>query len=328
MSSLLARFAENAFWMARQMERTENLARILDVNESFARDNHGEQDWLPIVQLHADDEAFFARHGEASADATVRFYIIDRQNPNSILQCVWAARENARSLRHLISVEVWSQLNVFYRFVADLRPRDLRLADLSHLCQEIKEGCQLHAGIVQGTLYSDQGAIFYQLGKMIDRADQTTRLLDIKYHRLLPRVSDVGSGIDVSQWNALLRSVAGYHGYRRVRPSGVTPETVAEFILLNPLFPRSVAYCVSEIRRQLDILSRDPELVGIQVRTDGLSELEALMTQPIQHVLASGLHEHLDRVQINLRRLTDAVAHGYFGANIQPQSQSQEQFNG
>lgn len=314
--------------MARQMERAENLARILDVNESFARDSHGEQDWLPIVQLHADDEAFFARHSEASADSTVRFYIIDRQNPNSILQCVWAARENARSLRHLISVEVWSQLNVFYRFVADLRPRDLRLADLSHLCQEIKEGCQLHAGIVQGTLYRDQAAIFYQLGKMIDRADQTTRLLDIKYHRLLPNVTDVGSGIDVSQWNALLRSVAGYHGYRRVRPSGVTPETVAEFILLNPLFPRSVAYCVNEIRENLSILARDPELTGVSFHPEGLGDLEALMAQPIERVLADGLHEYLDLVQINLRRLSDAVARGYFGADLPSPLQLQSQSDG
>jgi len=325
LSSLLARFAENAFWMARQMERAENLARILDVNESFARDNHGEQDWLPIVQLHADDEAFFARHSEASADATVRFYIIDRQNPNSILQCVWAARENARSLRHLISVEVWSQLNVFYRFVADLRPRDLRLADLSHLCQEIKEGCQLHAGIVQGTLYRDQAAIFYQLGKMIDRADQTTRLLDIKYHRLLPDVTDVGSGIDVSQWNALLRSVAGYHGYRRNHPSGVTPETVAEFILLNPLFPRAVAYCVNEIRQNLTILACDPDLSGVSFEPEGLSDLEALMEQPIRRILSDGLHEYLDLVQINLRRLTDSVSRGFFGAEVQVQSQAQSQ---
>ncbi|MEX0694436.1 MAG: alpha-E domain-containing protein, partial [Rhodospirillales bacterium] len=205
MNNLLARFAENGFWMARYMERTENLARILDVNESFSRDRLGEQEWLPIVNLHADEEAFFKRYPEATADAVIEFYTIDRENPNSIVQMVWSARENARSLRHLISIEMWSQLNVFYKYVSELDSRDLRLADLSHLSQDIKEGCQLHTGIVEGTTFRDQGWMFYQLGKMIDRADQTTRLLDIKYHRLLPSVADVGSPIDVSQWNALLR---------------------------------------------------------------------------------------------------------------------------
>ena len=120
MNNLLARFAENGFWMARYMERTENLARILDVNESFARDKLGEQEWLPIVNLHADEESFFKRYPEASADAVIEFYTIDRENPNSIVQMVWAARENARSLRHLISIEMWSQLNVFYKYVSDL----------------------------------------------------------------------------------------------------------------------------------------------------------------------------------------------------------------
>ncbi len=313
MNSLLARFAENGFWMARYMERAENVARILDVNESFARDSHGEQEWLPIVQIHADDKAFFERHTEATAEAVIEFYIIDRDNSNSVAQSVWAARENARSLRHLISIELWSQLNVFYTFVSELGPRDLHLAELSHLCQKIKEGCQLHAGIVEGTTFRDQAWLFYQLGKMIDRADQTTRLLDIKYHRLLPQVSDVGSPIDVSQWNALLRSVAGYHGYRRVRPSGMTPESVAEFIMLHPAFPRSLACCVAQIERYLDLIAQDPDLKNVMFEPDGLADLKTQLDVSIRNAIDNGLHEFLDRVQINLQRLADAISRTYFG---------------
>jgi len=313
LSSLLSRFAENGFWMARYMERAENVARILDVNESFARDSHGEQEWLPIVQLHADDDAFVASYPEATAEAVIEFYIIDRDNPNSIIQSVRAARENARTLRHLISIEVWSQLNVFYGFIAGLRPRDLNLSNLSHLCQQIKEGCQLHTGIVEGTTFRDQGWLFYQLGKMIDRADQTTRLLDIKYHRLLPAVADVGSAIDVSQWNALLRSVAGYHGYRRVQPRGMTPETVAEFILLNPAFPRSVTRCIQDIRGVLDQLRAEPELRNIPFDVSGLVDLDAQMATTIEAAIGAGLHEYLDLVQINLQHLKTAIAHSFFG---------------
>lgn len=296
------------------MERTENLARILDVNESFSRDRLGEQEWLPIVNLHADEEAFFKRYPEATADAVIEFYTIDRENPNSIVQMVWSARENARSLRHLISIEMWSQLNVFYKYVSELDSRDLRLADLSHLSQDIKEGCQLHTGIVEGTTFRDQGWMFYQLGKMIDRADQTTRLLDIKYHRLLPSVADVGSPIDVSQWNALLRSVAGYHGYRRECPSGMSPESVAEFILMNPAFTRSIACCIQRIRSFIDRLEREPELIGTKLDTRPIAELEAQLSMPIRQAIASGLHEYLDLVQINLQKFADNISVSYFGA--------------
>jgi uncharacterized alpha-E superfamily protein len=314
LNNLLARFAENGFWMARYMERTENLARILDVNESFARDKLGEQEWLPIVNLHADEESFFKRYPEASADAVIEFYTIDRENPNSIVQMVWAARENARSLRHLISIEMWSQLNVFYKYVSDLDSRDLRLADLSHLCQKIKEGCQLHTGIVEGTTFRDQGWIFYELGKMIDRADQTTRLLDIKYHHLLPTVADVGSPIDVSQWNALLRSVAGYHGYRRECPSGMTPESVAGFILMNPAFTRSVACCVHRIRAFISRLESSPELAAMNLDIQPIIAIEAQLNIPIRQVIGEGLHEYLDRVQINLQKFADNISGTFFGA--------------
>ena len=328
MSSLLARFAENIFWMARYMERAENLARILDVNESFARDSSGAQDWRPIVQLHNDDEPFFKRHKQANAETVVNFYVIDRKNTNSILYSVWAARENARSLRHLTSIEVWSQLNVFYEFMRGLRTRDLRLTALSPLCKAIKESCQLHTGIIEGTTYRDQGWAFYQLGKMIERAEQTTRLLDIKYHRLLPQAADVGSPIDVSQWNALLRSAAAYHGYRRVHPSAMTPATVAGFILLQREFPRSVTACTRTIRSLLDELARDPELAEVHMDRGPLQDLEGLTSVTIREAIDQGLHEHLDHIQIALQSLANALAAIYFDDEEAVEEQTQSQAMG
>jgi uncharacterized alpha-E superfamily protein len=312
LSSLLARFAENTFWMARYMERAENLARILEVNESFARDRSGVPDWLPIVQLHSDEEAFFETHRYATADAVLNFYFIDRENKNSILYSVWAARENARSLRHLISVEVWSQLNVFYNFLLKLKPRHLRISELSRLCQTVKERCQLHTGIVEGTNYRDEGWVFYQLGKMIERAEQTTRLVDIKYHRLLPRDANIGSPVDVSQWNALLLSAAAYHGYRRVHPRGITPAAVAGFILLNRRFPRSVATCVKTIRDLLEELARDPEFAGVSLDPGPLRDLEGLTSVTINEAIDHGLHEHLESIQVALQTLTSALASVHF----------------
>ena len=224
--------------MARYMERAENLARILDVNETFARDSRGAQDWLPMVQLNADESRFFSVHGEANASTVTHFYVLDRTNPTSIVSAVHMARENARSLRHLISTEMWRHLNVFYELLGDVAREDLALSELSRLCATIKENCQTHTGITEGTFHRDEVWHFYQLGKTVERADQTTRLLDIKYHRLLPSSEDVGSPVDLSQWNSLLRSAAGYHAFRRVHPRGMRPANVAGFLLFNTEFPR------------------------------------------------------------------------------------------
>ena len=166
------------------------------------------------------------------------------ENPTSIVSAVSNARENARTLRPLISTEMWVQLNVFYNRLAAIGPEDLAPGRLAPLFAGIKEACQTHTGITEGTFFRDQGWYFYQLGRYLERADQTTRLLDIKYHLLLPQASDVGSPIDVSQWNALLRSAAGYHAYRRLHAASTTPARVAGFLLFNLAFPRSVHHCL------------------------------------------------------------------------------------
>ncbi len=294
------------------MERAENLARILDVNETFARDARGANDWLAILKLHQDEEAFFARHKKATSGDILRFYIIDPANPNSIFSSVQAARENARSIRHLISLETWVQLNVFYNWVASLTNRSLRLSELSRLCARIKEAVQLHSGIVTGTLYRDQVWSFYRLGVFTELADQVTRLVDIKYHALLPSWKDVGSPVDIAQWNALLRSASAYHGYRRVFPSGMTPTTVAGFILLDPRFPRSLPHCVNNIESTLDELLANQDLQGVSFSRESLERLKELAKRLPEEVIASGLHEYLDEVQIALLAFGSEVASKFF----------------
>lgn len=298
--------------MARYMERAENLARILEVNETFARDVRGANDWLPILKLHRDEEPFFERYEEASSEDVVRFYIIDPENPNSIVCSVKAARENARSIRHLISLETWVQLNVFYNWVASLTARSLRLSELSRICGRIKEGVQLHSGIVTGTLYRDQVWSFYRLGVFTELADQITRLIDIKYHALLPSWKDVGSPIDIAQWNALLRSASAYHGYRRVYPATMTPTTVAGFILLSPRFPRSLPHCVHNIETTLEGLLENEDLRDVTFPRDAIERLKALTSRTPEDVVASGLHEYLDEVQVALLDLGAQVSDTFF----------------
>ena len=165
---LLSRYAEALFWFARYMERVENMARVLDVTDTFVRHGADQSGWESVIRINAEE------------------------NPNSIASCLFAARENARTLRPLISTEMWSHLNVFYNKVRALEAADTQPSHLSGLCGFLKESCQTHAGITAGTFYRDQGYAFYAIGKYIERGDQTTRLVDIKYHTLLPAVSDVG----------------------------------------------------------------------------------------------------------------------------------------
>ncbi len=300
MSELLSRNADSIIWLARYMERIENLARILGVAETFARDRAG-RNWLPVVQINADEERFFKRHRVADARTVPHFYILDEDNPNSIISSMRAARENARSLRPLISTEMWRQINRMSSWIGGLSDNAVAQANLSALCTEIKEACQLHLGITEGTFYRDQAHYFYMLGKNLERADQTTRLLDIKYHTLLPRPEDVGSPLDISHWNALLRAAAGYQASRRVLAGVITPRNVAAFLLFSDSFPRSVILCVRQMDWLLTQLRTRYHLRGGTRALELLDELRAALTdQGIDSVINHGLHEFVDWVQQHL----------------------------
>jgi uncharacterized alpha-E superfamily protein len=298
--------------MARYMQRAENLARLIDVNETFARNADGENEWLPVLKLHRDEERFAKRYRLVDAARVVQFYIIDDSNPNSIRQCAHWARENARSIRHLISLETWVQLNVFHNWMRKLTSRSLRFAELSRLCGRIKDNCTLHLGVAQSTLYRDQVYLFYELGRLLELCDQTTRLVDIKYHSLLPAVDDVGTPLDVAQWNALLRSASAYHGYRRVYPHEMTPTTVAGFILLDPDFPRSITHCVARIEVTLQALLARDELAETRFAPEAIGELKGLTNRTPDEIIGLGLNAYLDRVQIALNALGDQIAQQFF----------------
>ncbi len=310
---LLSRYAECLFWLGRYMERVENLARILDVTDTFVRHGADLRGWKSVVQINADEKRFFAKHETATAETVLQFYLNDRENPNSIAATLFAARENARTLRPLISTEMWSQINMFYNRVRMFTPDDARTSRLSQICGFLKESCQTHTGITEGTLFRDQGWAFYSIGKYLERGDQTSRLVDIKYHTILPAVSDVGGAQDVNQWHALLRAAAGYHAFRRVYPSGMTPTAVAGFLLLNHSFPRSIVLSAYQIETYLTQLSSGYGLRGGYAALECLDELRAaLMDQSISQIVDRGLHEFLDWVQLQFSLLADVMADNFW----------------
>lgn len=324
--TLLSRYAEAAFWLGRYMERAENLARILDVNETFARDDHGAESWTSIVQLNADSDRFKLQDDDSVAESVIRFYTLDSTNSTSIIASIKAARENARTVRPLISTEMWSQINRFHNHLIGMTWADVSLPKLNAFCRWVKESCQSHTGIVEGTFYRDQGWLFYHIGRSIERADQTTRLVDVKYHILLPSPQDVGSYIDASQWNAVLRSAAGYHAFRRRHPRGMAPDRVADFLLFDGYFPRSATTCVRQVAQLLSMLQSRYRLRGGNDALEQLDEIQSLLaSHTIDDAISSGLHEFLDKLQQELAIVTDRIATSFFGytrGETQQQSQS------
>lgn len=313
MTSLVARFAANIFWLGRYLERAENVARILHINETYARDNTNSDgpEWTRVLKLYADEKRFMETNEEASAAAVLQFYLLDRNNFSSIASCIVNARQNARSVRHLISTEMWTHLNIFYGQLLKLTARDIRLSNLSAVANDIILNCQTFEGITEGTFVRGEPWCFYQLGKYIERADQTTRILDIGYG-LLP-IGDGNAATSV-QWNVLLRSVSGYHAYRS-RYSGQSSEKDMErFLLYDEEFPRALELCVRRLTARLRELEHRNGTKRHSNVEQARRELEfALETGPGKDITPRKLHLFLDKIQAQLGQLTNAVSATYFG---------------
>ncbi len=310
---LLARYAENLFWMARYLERVENLARLVDVTQTVESPGQEAESWLALVRINADSDAFFGRGHVVSAESVKRFYLCDPANPTGIPASLDAARLNARLLRPLISTEMWRHLNVFHRDMAAIDPAELAGDRLSRLCARIKEGVQTHTGITEGTLFRDQGWCFYELGRLIERADQTTRLLDIRYHLLVPAAGEARRVAEMTQWGGVLRAAAGHHAFRRVASPGFTPADVVAFLLADTSFPRSVGLCIEQIEWLLSRLRSRYRLRGTVAALERVEELRAaVLGRTVARIIEAGLHEFLDGVQADLVLLAAEIGTAFF----------------
>ncbi|WP_415436237.1 alpha-E domain-containing protein [Acetobacter orientalis] len=329
LNGLLSRYAESMLWLARYMERIENLARLMEVTEAFVRGPDGQTGWDSIIQINSDEVAFYALHTKATEADVLAFYITEQANPNSIKAMAHAVRENARSVRPLISTEMWAHLNMFTRWMLDLQFADIRLDSLSNICNRLKQECQTHYGITEGTLYRDQAWLFYMLGKQLERSDQITRLIDIRYHTLLPHGEKAGSDLDSSQWASVLRSAAAYHAFRRLQPVTTTPENVVGFLLKNEGFPRSLATSLSTFDALLAMLAAHKSLrrqcIPVQERA---AELRVtLQEQTAQDMIVRGLHEYMQWIQTQIHHIQNDIAAAFWppAAPLTPPPLSQTQ---
>ncbi|MGO2959163.1 MAG: alpha-E domain-containing protein [Acetobacter sp.] len=314
LNNLLSRYAEGMMWLARYSERIENLARLLEVTEGFVRGPDGQTGWDSIIQINSDETPFFALHTEATEANVVAFYVTEMANPNSIKSMAHAMRENARAVRPLISTEMWTHLNMFTRWVLELQFSDIRQNSLSSICNRLKHDCQTHYGVTEGTLYRDQAWLFYQLGKQLERSDQITRLIDIRYHTLLPTGEKAGSEIDSTQWASILRSAAAYHAFWRIQPIATTPANVVGFLLKNDGFPRSLAVCLEVFDSTLSVLAGHNSLRRlcgpIQERVAYLRV--TLQDQTADDMIIRGLHEYMQWIQTQIAHIQNDIAQAFW----------------
>ena len=325
--SLLARYAEHLFWLARYLERTASLARIIETHVAFDRVRDDDVSWACLVALHRDEEEFAKHYADPSLKNVIKFYIADIDNPGSVRFAIRAARENARALRAVIPTEMWIQLNEFYNRFLVFSDRDLDPIRIARTCDQIKSGCYAQLGIADSTLYRDEGWRFFRLGLMIERADQTSRLLDVKFAQIATGAGGHGRAVDETFWSLVLRSAVAYQAFHRFEPRGADPNRVARFLLINSSHPRSASSCIIEAQRMLGELRSGFGLRGVSRAQEEAEELlELLQTAAADTDLVRRLHTVNDSLQRRLMNLTGSVGVAFFGYTpVQQQSQSQSQ---
>lgn len=313
---MLSRVANSIYWMSRYIERAENVARFIDVNVTLTLDL-GEsipEQWLPLVAITGDQAPFLERYGQATRQNVERFLMFDMQNPNSIAACLRQARENARSIRESIPPELWEELNKFYHIVRGTDPDSLA-EEPGPMLELVKTSSQLLIGIIDGCMSRGEAWHFARMGRLLERADKTSRILDVKYFLLLPSVQDVGTPLDIIEWSALLKSASALQMYHRSR-GRISPAQVVDFLILERDFPRSIRFCLERAEKSLKAITGNQN----GSTTPAEVELNNLCSQfdftYVDDIIEEGLHEFLDRFQSRLNRVDDAIFGTFFA--LQP----------
>lgn len=309
---MLSRTASHAYWMARYMERAENTARILNIMHHMSLlpqgTPEGYQEWNAPLNITGTLSSFSDAYPKVNADSVLKFMALDENNPFSIFSSVFRARENARSVRGKITSEMWESLNGTWIELKKIRDGKPKERDYGAFFEWVKERSHLFRGVTHGTILRDNTFYFVRLGTFLERADSTARILDVKYHILLPSLKDVGGAVDYYQWGALLRSVSAFESYRKVYRDVITPLRVAEMLILREDMPRSLHACLDEI---LAILAGINGGSGVEARRR-TGELHArLHFARIADIFEFGLHEYLTDFLKRLTVLTEEI-HGSF----------------
>jgi len=321
---MLSRVANSLYWMSRYIERAENIARIVDVNLQLLLDLRDldekrlAEHWLPIIQTTGEEKQFFELNQKATGQTVTEFLVFQMENPNSIVSSICQARENARMVRDQITVELWEELNRLYWFVRTSTARQVWKESPSEFFQQIKASSLHIIGLNDATLIHNEGWWFAQAGKYIERADKTSRILDLRYQTLPEKgVPQSVSQVDALEWSAILRSCSAWDAYKSIHGAEVNPRLVAEFLLLNEDFPRSVRFCVGELNHALRKISGVPDGKFCNDAEKLAGRLVAeLQFMTVDEIFAHGLHDYLDGLQLKLNNIGGALFEAYIFQNF------------
>jgi uncharacterized alpha-E superfamily protein len=293
---MLGRTANDLFWLSRYLERAENMARLIEAGLRIAlvpRDSEGNNaEWRSALQSAACEAGYTHKFEQLQARDVIGYLLFDPENPSSVRSCLGTARRNARAQRTALTREMWECLNSSWMAFEAIKPQDTSSEKLPDLLDWIKERSAAYRGALTNTILRNDTFHFSQLGTFVERADNTARILDVKYYVLLPRPEMVGSGVDSVQWATILRSVSAHRSYRWVYRDSYRPWKVADYLILNREMPRSLRFCYHEIATALSDLGahygQQPACLASACQT-----LDRLSGGDINAIFRAGLHEFL-----------------------------------
>lgn len=314
---MLSRVASNLYWMSRLVERAENTARVLDVAWRMSllvkEPSLQNQEWFAPLNITGTLFPFSGRHNDVCAKEVLHFMALDPENPSSIYACARQARENARAVRGSITSEMWEVLNATWLEMQQMDEEKMQSRGVSTFFDWVKERSHLFRGVTFGTMHRDDSYEFARLGTHMERADSTARILDVKYHILLPSVKEVGGAVDYYQWSAVLRSVSAFEAYRKVYRDVITPLKLAELLVLRDDNPRSLRFCVKQVCETLGHVQNAQS--GETLRHAG-QILSNLQYGRISEIFAGGLHEYLTEFLQSMQELSGLIQQSFFAATV------------
>jgi uncharacterized alpha-E superfamily protein len=306
---MLARVAERLYWMTRYMERAEDTARLINAVTLMTLDmpKGAEFGWGPLLKVAGVDQLFFEHYSEADEAGVMRFLIQDERNPSSIMACIGHARENTRTFREVLPWESWEWVNELYLFARKQLPGDLDRRHRYEVLQGIIRRRQSIVGLLAGTMPRDAVFQFLRLGRNVERADMTSRILDVSHAVILPGNNPASEQYADQLWMNTLKALSAYQMYRRRVSVHANSAEVIDCLLKDPLFPRTVRHCLTEMREVLDILPRAERVLGAVKKTCAM-----LDDADGKQLAKGGLHEFIDRIQLGLVEIDAALRERYF----------------
>lgn len=309
---MLGKTAGGLFWMFRYLERCENNARLIDAGFRIAltRSATAKSEWKSILTTAGSLEDYDAHHDDYRSAEVVDFMLRDPANPSSVISTMKQARDNARLVRTALTREVWEATNESWMTLRQLLSSPVSEQDLPDVLASIRRLSAQVRGATAGTMLRNDGFNFIRMGTFVERADNTARILDVKYYLLLPSIAQVGSAIDVMQWETILRSVSAQRAYRWLNGAEISPSNIAEFLILYEKMPRSLIFCSQKISDNLGYLEQD---YGVSHSSCAAAKAatERLQNSSIDHIFDQGLHQFIEEFTAQNSQLAAQIEHDY-----------------